>query len=162
MPIGVTVEAVDLRNMERMRVLVLVRRGVLPPEVDGVMGNLRRKSVRTSLVATGSEMLPKSGLFLRPSLRRQALTRQRARRVKRMPMAMPGKRPARMAPMGNLLQVGDRGLMAIGVLVEDDAEDGDIEEGLEDIVADMFGTVDVPLGFIEAVLEAAEAKLLTV
>jgi hypothetical protein len=163
MPIGAAVEAVDLRNMDRIRVFVSVRRGVVPARDDGVTGILRRKSVRMSLVATGSEMLPKSGLsLLRSCLRRQALIRQRARRVRRMPMAMPGKRPARMATTGNLSQVGDRGLIAIGVPVKDDAEDAEVREGFEDMVADMPAAVDVPLGFVEAVLEAAKAELLTV
>jgi hypothetical protein len=116
-----------------------------------------------SLVGTGSEMLPKSGLsLLRSFLRRQALIRQKARRVRRIPMKMPGKRPARMALTGNLSQVGDIGLMAIGVLVKDDAEDAEVGEGFEDMVADMPAAVDAPLGFVKALLGVATAELLTV
>lgn len=141
--------AVDFRKRDRTRVMVFCLWGVPPAEVDGVCGILRRKSVRTSLVGTGSDIFPNE----EPLLRWDALRRPRqhtTRRERRTPRERPGKKPTRSASVGNLSHVS--GTMVIGVLVEDAAEvvDGLVdEESLPKVavalVPELVATDDVAL-----------------
>ncbi|KAL3417802.1 hypothetical protein PVAG01_10811 [Phlyctema vagabunda] len=94
----------DLRNIERTRLSDWWRPGVDPAAVvDGVCGGLRRKSLRMSWFGRGSDMLlPKDWILFRAALLRWAPSRQMPATESRIPTAMPGKKPARTAPAGNL------------------------------------------------------------
>ena len=96
--------------MERIRLMVVRRVGVEEAPVDGVVGGLRRKSVRISpplaSLGWGWEMSPND----EPLCRRVDLARWVARKrhsdasVRRIPATRPGKKPTRTADVGNLLQ----------------------------------------------------------
>ena len=97
---------VDLRNMDRTRVIVFCRLGVLGALVEGVEGCFRRKSVLMSAaMGCGSDMLPKEEpLWRRVDLRRCAPRRQTVAMVRSAPATSPGKNPTRTAAMGNFSQ----------------------------------------------------------
>lgn len=138
---------IDFLNIDRTRVIVFCRLGVLEAPVDGVEGCLRKKSVRISApLGCGSEMLPKDEpLCLRVDLRRWAPRRQIVATVMRMPARRPGKNPTRTAVTGNLSQDASvSGVVpfvfvtgtteADCVLVEDCVGDAAVEEGEEEDV----------------------------
>lgn len=143
--------AVDFRKSDRTRETVFCLLGVALADEEGVWGILRRKSVRTSLVGTGSEMFPKE----EPLLRLEDLRRPRQhtpRRARRVPIARPGKKPTRIASTGNLSQV--LGMMVIGVLLEDAAE-------LEDGLVDDEGLLEVAVASAPELVATDDVALLT-
>ena len=99
------VVVLDFRNRERTRWTVGWRDGMVLA-VDGDSGCLRKKSVRMSLCGWGSEMFPKEEpLWRRDTLRFPRAPRKQILAMERsMPRTRPGKKPTRMAVIGNLLQ----------------------------------------------------------
>ena len=106
--------------------------------VDGVCGGFRRKSVRTSELGCGSEMFPnEEPLFRREEalLRRRAPRRQMLASVRIIPRTNPGKKPARTALVGNLLELvsvsGEEGFVveAAGLLVAGEEVEVKVDDG---------------------------------
>jgi hypothetical protein len=137
--------------MERILVMVFRRVGVEEAPVDGVVGGLRRKSVRISPplapLGWGWEISPND----EPLCRRVDLVRCVARKrhsdasVRRTPATRPGKNPTRTAGVGNLLQDAvARGVVpfefvtgiteADCVLVEEVVGDEAVEDGEDEDV----------------------------
>lgn len=125
--------------MDFIRWTVCRRSGVLATIVDGVWGGFRRKSVLMSLLGWGSEMLPKEEpLRLRAAFRRREPRMQTPAIESRIPAARPGKKPARTAVVGNLLQAG---VITTGVFVEGDEDEVEVgaDEGFVNLVVEDAG-----------------------
>ncbi len=135
----VWVEDGALPNIERTLSMVFRRDGALPLVVEGEAGGLRRKSVRMSLLGCGSEMFPKDEPERRrDSLRRRAPRRQMLASVRTTPRKSPGKKPTRIAGMGNLLHSVVR---VVDVFMEDA---GDVDVGFEEVAEEGAEEEDAP------------------
>jgi len=141
---------VDLRNIDRTRVIVFCRLGVLGAPVEGVEGCLRRKSVLMSAaMGCGSEMLPKEEpLCRRVDLRRWAPKRQIDATVRSAPATSPGKNPTRTAVAGNLSH--DSAVSgAVPFVVVTGTTDADCVL-VEEVVGEPAGEEDVGAGGAES------------